>query len=69
MASDLTLTYSFPFVLNAVVRLLALEIGRQGNCQSIRTGLDSDVHVATQSLFKCLVPVNEFLMLENCLMN
>lgn len=40
-------TYSFPFVLKAVVKLSALEIGRQIHCQSIGTGLDFDVHVVT----------------------
>ncbi|XP_031249748.1 pentatricopeptide repeat-containing protein At5g56310 [Pistacia vera] len=40
-------TYSFPFVLKAVVKLSALEIGRQIHCQSIGPGLDFDVHVVT----------------------
>ncbi|XP_065880784.1 pentatricopeptide repeat-containing protein At5g56310-like [Euphorbia lathyris] len=38
-------SYSYPFVLKAVVRLLAIEIGMQIHCQTIRIGLGSDVHI------------------------
>lgn len=40
-------SYSIPFVLKAVVRLLAIHVGRQIHCQAIRTGLLCDVHVVT----------------------
>ncbi|OVA20431.1 Pentatricopeptide repeat [Macleaya cordata] len=40
-------TYSFPFVLKSVVHLSAVEAGTQIHGQSVRTGLDSDVHVVT----------------------
>ncbi|KAL6966205.1 hypothetical protein U1Q18_031983 [Sarracenia purpurea var. burkii] len=40
-------TYSFPFALKAVVRLCAVEVGREIHCQAVGTGLDSDVHVLT----------------------
>ncbi|RVW48820.1 Pentatricopeptide repeat-containing protein [Vitis vinifera] len=48
LASDLRFdTYSLPFVLKAVVRLLAIHVGRQIHCQAIGTGLVSDIHVVT----------------------
>lgn len=37
--------YSFPFVLKAVVKLSTIELGREIHCQTVGTGLDSDVHV------------------------
>lgn len=40
-------SYSFPFVLKAVVRLSAIDTGKQLHSQTIRIGLHSDVHVAT----------------------
>ncbi|KAF8395963.1 hypothetical protein HHK36_017574 [Tetracentron sinense] len=40
-------TYSFPFVLKAVIHLSAIELGREIHGQTIRFGLDSDVHVVT----------------------
>ncbi|KAJ4960244.1 hypothetical protein NE237_020154 [Protea cynaroides] len=40
-------TYSFPFVLKSVVHLSAFGVGKQIHCHAIRTGLNSDVHVAT----------------------
>ncbi|KAF9616973.1 hypothetical protein IFM89_033043 [Coptis chinensis] len=40
-------TYSFPFVLKAVVHLMAVEVGREIHSQTIRFGLDADVHVMT----------------------
>ncbi|KAF5192758.1 Pentatricopeptide repeat-containing protein [Thalictrum thalictroides] len=40
-------TYSFPFVLKAVVHLSAVELGREIHGQSIRIGLEADVHVMT----------------------
>ncbi|PIA42966.1 hypothetical protein AQUCO_02000430v1 [Aquilegia coerulea] len=40
-------TYSFPFVLKAVVHLSAVELGREIHGQSIRFGLEADVHVMT----------------------
>ncbi|KAK2641573.1 hypothetical protein Ddye_023336 [Dipteronia dyeriana] len=39
--------YSFPFVLKAVVKLSAIEMGIQIHCQTIQTGLDLDVHLLT----------------------
>ncbi|XP_057955921.1 pentatricopeptide repeat-containing protein At5g56310 [Malania oleifera] len=39
--------YSLPFVLKAVVRLSAVEVGREIHCQALGTGLELDVHVAT----------------------
>ncbi|KAI9195895.1 hypothetical protein LWI28_019164 [Acer negundo] len=39
--------YSFPFALKAVVKLSAIEMGRQIHCQTIQTGLDLDLHVLT----------------------
>ncbi|XP_043706039.1 pentatricopeptide repeat-containing protein At5g56310 [Telopea speciosissima] len=40
-------TYSFPSTLKAVVHLSAFGVGKQIHGHAIRTGLDSDVHVAT----------------------
>ncbi|XP_062107846.1 pentatricopeptide repeat-containing protein At5g56310-like [Humulus lupulus] len=40
-------TYSVPYVLKAVIRLSAVDVGRQIHCQAIGTGLDSDVCVGT----------------------
>ncbi|KAJ9153295.1 hypothetical protein P3X46_026749 [Hevea brasiliensis] len=40
-------SYSYPFVLKAVIRLLATQTGRQIHCQTIGVGLDSDLHVVT----------------------
>ncbi|KAM6545945.1 hypothetical protein CsatB_026681 [Cannabis sativa] len=40
-------TYSVPCVLKAVIRLSAVDVGRQIHCQVIGTGLDSDVCVGT----------------------
>lgn len=40
-------TYTFPFVLKAVIKLSAVEVGRQIHCQALRTGLDSDVNAVT----------------------
>ena len=40
-------TYSVPYVLKAVIRLSAVEVGRQVHCHAIGTGLDSDVNVVT----------------------
>ncbi|PON63979.1 Tetratricopeptide-like helical domain containing protein [Parasponia andersonii] len=40
-------TYSVPYVLKAVIRLSAVEVGRQIHCQAIGTGLDSNVNVVT----------------------
>ncbi|KAH7560360.1 hypothetical protein JRO89_XS10G0005000 [Xanthoceras sorbifolium] len=39
--------YSFPFALKAVIKLSAIEMGRQIHCQTIQTGLELDVHVLT----------------------
>ncbi|XP_024929798.1 pentatricopeptide repeat-containing protein At5g56310 [Ziziphus jujuba] len=38
-------SYSFPFVLNAVVRLSSLPLGAQIHCQTIATGLHSHLNV------------------------
>ncbi|KAB1227711.1 hypothetical protein CJ030_MR1G004261 [Morella rubra] len=40
-------TYSFPFVLKAVVRLSDINFGRAVHSQTIATGLDSQVNVVT----------------------
>ncbi|KDP30643.1 hypothetical protein JCGZ_16208 [Jatropha curcas] len=40
-------SYSFPFALKAVAKLLAIRTGRQIHCQTIGVGLDSDLHVVT----------------------
>lgn len=40
-------SYSFPFVLKAVVKLSSIKMGREIHCQTIGIGLDSDVHVVT----------------------
>ncbi|KAL4272326.1 hypothetical protein GQ457_13G008010 [Hibiscus cannabinus] len=39
--------YSFPFALKAVVDLRALSLGTQIHSQTIRTGLDSNIHVVS----------------------
>ncbi|OAY29018.1 hypothetical protein MANES_15G111400v8 [Manihot esculenta] len=39
--------YSYPFVLKAVIRLLATRTGRQIHCQTVGVGLDTDLHVVT----------------------
>lgn len=39
-------SYSFPFVLKAVVRLSSLQAGLQVHCQSLTGALASDVRVA-----------------------
>ncbi|KAJ8759955.1 hypothetical protein K2173_010811 [Erythroxylum novogranatense] len=40
-------TYSFPSALKAVIRISAIHTGRQLHSQSIRIGLDSELHVVT----------------------
>ncbi|KAF5735677.1 pentatricopeptide repeat-containing protein [Tripterygium wilfordii] len=40
-------SYSFPFVLKAVIRLSTVETGKQIHCQSLVIGLDSNVNVVT----------------------
>ncbi|GMN22350.1 hypothetical protein TIFTF001_043498 [Ficus carica] len=40
-------TYTFPFVLKAVIQLSSVELGRQIHCQALGTGLHSDVNVVT----------------------
>ncbi|WCJ28781.1 Pentatricopeptide repeat (PPR) superfamily protein [Euphorbia peplus] len=40
-------SYSYPFVLKAVIRLSAIQTGMQLHCQIIRSGLASHVHVVT----------------------
>lgn len=39
--------YSYPFVLRAVVKLEAIDLGRQIHCQSLCSGLDWNMHVVT----------------------
>ncbi|GLU19623.1 hypothetical protein SLE2022_358620 [Rubroshorea leprosula] len=39
--------YSFPFALRAVMRLEAVELGRQIHCQSLCSGLGWNIHVVT----------------------
>ncbi|TYK09984.1 pentatricopeptide repeat-containing protein [Cucumis melo var. makuwa] len=40
-------SYSIPFVLKAVVKLSAVEVGRQIHAQTVSSALDMDVNVAT----------------------